>query len=415
LFAFANFLLLALFAAAAADLLSACRAQGCRAALGWLWRTPHPLFGSRAERWGSPLFAAGLAAYECSVVFCHSMARENWPWVLQTAYPALQWAAFICFGAKILLCTRYTWRELTVAGALYFIARWVYFNNQSIWFIGIAVAVLAAKDADLTKALRAFLAAGIFCMASVMALYFTGILDAAAASERDGAYRFLFGYGHPNTLGGMILGLVLAWVLLHRAAPRRVDAAVCLTAAAFLWFGPACRSAALTCFLLGAGLLLCKTLPRAAAPCAAALVAALGAVSYILPLFVVKIGPWNDEIGPAWLAKLDGLLTCRISNSWSAYRLLPVKIAGQILPEWPVLDNIYLYALYALGPVMAALLAGLLAASLWKYARRGAVVPFLCLLAVLFYAVSENQVLHLTTNPAALLLCGAVYGHSINK
>uniref|UniRef100_UPI003AB1B0A9 ABC transporter permease subunit n=1 Tax=Allofournierella sp. TaxID=1940256 RepID=UPI003AB1B0A9 len=50
---------------------------------------------------------------------------------------------FLCFGAKILFGTRYTWRELLAGGALYFIARWVYFNSQNIWWIGIVVAVLA--------------------------------------------------------------------------------------------------------------------------------------------------------------------------------------------------------------------------------------------------------------------------------
>ena len=50
----------------------------------------------------------------------------------------------------------------------------------------------------------------------------------------------------------------------------------------------------------------------------AAMVPVVGAISYILPLFVVKIGPWADEIGPAWLAKLDSLLTCRISLAWAA-------------------------------------------------------------------------------------------------
>ena len=49
----------------------------------------------------------------------------------------------------------------------------------------------------------------------------------------------------------------------------------------------------------------------------AAMVPVVGAISYILPLFVVKIGPWADEIGPAWLAKLDSLLTCRISLAWA--------------------------------------------------------------------------------------------------
>ena len=149
MFGFANFLLLALFAAAVFDLIFAlARGGGLRGALHGLWNTPHLLFGQQLAEWrlqlGRILFAAGLAAYEISVVFCNSMARQNWAWVQGVMSPVLEWLAFLCFGAKILFGTRYTWRELLAGGALYFIARWVYFNSQNIWWIGIVVAVLAA-------------------------------------------------------------------------------------------------------------------------------------------------------------------------------------------------------------------------------------------------------------------------------
>ncbi len=69
---------------------------------------------------------------------------------------------------------------------------------------------------------------------------------------------------------------------------------------------------------------------RLAAGGCAALVPLLAAVSYILPLFVVKIGPWANDIGPGWLKKLDDLLTSRISLAWAAYRMFDIKIAGPI-------------------------------------------------------------------------------------
>ena len=136
MFGFANFLLLALFAAAVFDLIFAlARGGGLRGALHGLWNTPHLLFGQQLAEWrlqlGRILFAAGLAAYEISVVFCNSMARQNWAWVQGVMSPVLEWLAFLCFGAKILFGTRYTWRELLAGGALYFIARWVYFNSKN--------------------------------------------------------------------------------------------------------------------------------------------------------------------------------------------------------------------------------------------------------------------------------------------
>ena len=166
MFGFANFLLLALFAAAVFDLIFAlARGGGLRGALHGLWNTPHLLFGQQLAEWrlqlGRILFAAGLAAYEISVVFCNSMARQNWAWVQGVMSPVLEWLAFLCFGAKILFGTRYTWRELLAGGALYFIARWVYFNSQNIWWIGIVVAVLAAKDVPLRARCRSILPAAV--------------------------------------------------------------------------------------------------------------------------------------------------------------------------------------------------------------------------------------------------------------
>lgn len=193
MFGFANFLLLALFAAAVFDLIFAlARGGGLRGALHGLWNTPHLLFGQQLAEWrlqlGRILFAAGLAAYEISVVFCNSMARQNWAWVQGVMSPVLEWLAFLCFGAKILFGTRYTWRELLAGGALYFIARWVYFNSQNIWWIGIVVAVLAAKDVRLRHPLQVYFASGCAAMAVVLALHFAGIVAPDLTSERMGRF-----------------------------------------------------------------------------------------------------------------------------------------------------------------------------------------------------------------------------------
>ena len=124
---------------------------------------------------------------------------------------------------------------------------------------------------------------------------------------------------------------------------------------------------------------------------------------------MVKIGPWANDIGPAWLKKLDDLLTCRISLAWAAYRVFPIKIAGQMLPDWPALDNIFVYLLYLTGPVMVVLVCALMMTALYGYARRGQWQAVACLITMLAYGYMESQVTHLTSDPAVLLLCGAVY------
>ena len=94
---------------------------------------------------------------------------------------------------------------------------------------------------------------------------------------------------------------------------------------------------------------------------------------------------------------------------WMAYRLLDVKIAGQVVGTWPSVDNSFVFTLYQFGPVVAVLLAAGLIAALWGYARRQRRVEALCLLVMLAYAFMECQSFHLTTNPAALLLAGVVF------
>ena len=176
MFGFANALLLALFAAAGVDLVLALR----RKAVGQLFTVPHYLFGDwggeARARWGQRAFLLALMLYEFTVVFCNSMARENWPFLQGQLAPVLDMIMYTLLCGKILLGTRYTWRELLAGGALYFIARWVYFNSQNIWWIGIVVAVLAAKDVRLRHPLQVYFASGCAAMAVVLALHFAGIV-----------------------------------------------------------------------------------------------------------------------------------------------------------------------------------------------------------------------------------------------
>ena len=142
------------------------------------------------------------------------------------------------------------------------------------------------------------------------------------------------------------------------------------------------------------------------------LVPVLAAVAFLLPMPMVKNGPEWSDFGPAWMDRLDYVLTGRLSQVWLAYRLLDVKIAGQVLPDWPALDNSFVFSLYQFGPVVTVLLLVGLGLALWGFAKRGGRVEACCLLAMLVYAYMECQSFHLTTNPAALLLAGAVFAQA---
>ena len=210
---------------------------------------------------------------------------------------------------KILLGTRYTWRELICAGVLYFVARWVYFNGQNIWFLGLVMVLLAAKAVPLRRSLQAFLGCGVPTLALVEVLHFAGIIAPDALSERSGSYRLMSRVRAPQHLWPRIVsGLVLAWVLLRQAKITWAEIAAVAGVGLFLYKGPASRSPALCAFLLAVLLVCAKSVGarkgcKLAAGLCAAMVPVVGAISYILPLFVVKIGPWADEIGPGVAGK----------------------------------------------------------------------------------------------------------------
>ena len=420
LFGFANGLLAFLALAAVLDFLPVLRHR--RAPAVW-WGEERLLFTTRyasvRQKYGAWAFLLGVMVYEFIVVFNNSMARENWPWLQTRVSPVLDWVMYLCFGFKILLGTKYNGRSMVCAGLLYFVARWVYFNGQNIWFLGLVMVLLAAKDVPLRRSLQAFLGCGVPTLALVEVLHFAGIIAPDALSERSGSYRLMFGYGHPNTFGGIVLGLVLAWVLLRQAKITWAEIAAVASVGLFLYKGPASRSPALCMFLLAVLLVCAKPVGarkgrKLTAGLCAAMVPVVGAISYIFPLFVVKIGPWADEIGPAWLAKLDSLLTCRISLAWAAYRMYDIKIAGQMLMDWPAIDNIFVYFLYQFGPVLVVLAGILMAVTLYRLARHGRWQAAACLLVVLFYGYMETQVIHITSDPALLLLVPAVFGDSLS-
>ena len=263
MFGFANGLLAFLALAAVLDFLPVLRHR--RSPAVW-WGEERLLFTTRyasvRQKYGAWAFLLGVMVYEFIVVFNNSMARENWPWLQTRVSPVLDWVMYLCFGFKILLGTKYNGRSMVCAGLLYFVARWVYFNGQNIWWLGLCVALLAAKDVPLRRVMKAFLACGVPTLALVELLHFAGIIAPDAASERNGSYRLMFGYGHPNTFGGVMFGLLLAWVLLRRTRLTWPELAGVAAVGVFLMVGPKSRSAALCTFLLVLLLALAKLRTR---------------------------------------------------------------------------------------------------------------------------------------------------------
>ena len=98
-----------------------------------------PRGGDLRQKYGAWAFLLGVMVYEFLVVFNNSMARENWPWLQTQGLPGaghgsstlLLWGKNFA-GYKVQLAA-----SILCAGMLYFVARWVYFNGQNIWWLGL--------------------------------------------------------------------------------------------------------------------------------------------------------------------------------------------------------------------------------------------------------------------------------------
>ena len=207
--------------------------------------------------------------------------------------PVLDMIMYTLLCGKILLGTRYTWRELICAGVLYFCgAVGIFQRAEHLVFgpcdgaVGSQSCAAAAQFAGVFRLRRAHAGAG-------GSAAFAGIIAPDALSERSGSYRLMFGYGHPNTFGGIVLGLVLAWVLLRQA--KITWAEIAAVAGVGLFYTRARRLGLLRCArFAGSAAGLRQTGGRAQRAQAHRRavrrheVPVVGAISYILPLFVVK-------------------------------------------------------------------------------------------------------------------------------
>ena len=418
MYLYANLLLLALFAGGAFSLLPVLRKR--QTLRGW-WQQESFLFGAwqAAPRLkiGHIAFFLGLGCYECIVTFCYSNAHLTWPALISVVPDVLYNIIAVCFAVKILLGTKYNGKSLLFAGALYFIARWVFFNGQNIWWIWLCWALLATKDVDIRQSMKPFLLVGIPCVLTAAALSCAGIIPITFDYSNRNCHPFC--YGQHNTFGGILLGLALAWVILRSRHLRCYDALGLGVLGSLVLFYIRSRSAGISILLLAVFVLISVLLFSRNCLRGSRIVSVLSAVTLPLTVFFsfglsYLFNYMDDPEFPqsilAFVDKLDSLFTGRLSLAFLAMKIYPVKIAGYLLTgDFPYIDNLYVFLFYSVGPVMFLLVCALATYALYRYARMGNWVALSCLLVLVAYGFMENQVLHLTSAPADLLLTGIIF------
>ncbi len=89
--------------------------------------------------------------YEFLVVFQQQHGAGELALAANEGLPGAGLVIYLCFGAKILLGTKYNGRSILCAGMLYFCGAVGLFQRPEHLVLGLCVALLAAKDVPLRR------------------------------------------------------------------------------------------------------------------------------------------------------------------------------------------------------------------------------------------------------------------------
>lgn len=412
MYQFANITILCLAAAGVWQLADAFRTGDFLRELRRRWQTedylclPHSVSDSR-EKAGQLLFLAALWAHLTSIILSGSLLVQRLPWLRILLDSVLVPAALAALLIKLLI-SRYSWRQYLTLCVSMFVFRWVFFNAQDIWLFYAILFVTAVKDVPLRRAVRHWMACTLLLVGLIILLSLVGYLENTYWMD---AYRerWYFGFTHPNTLGGFLMGILCGWVLLRAHNWRWIDFLPLLALEAFNDLGPYVRSMQVVLRIALVLLLLAKLLPvrRLCRPGWVRLVLSLAPVW--LMGFSLGMVLWYDHHPDELIEYINICLTGRIYLQSQGFQLYPIAIAGQVMKEWPNQDNCFIAALLRYGPVVSAMIWLAVCRTLWQLLRSEWIYTALICICMLLYAYFEIIYFHLPGNPSLLLLAGALY------
>lgn len=359
---------------------------------------------ARRQAWAQCLFCAALALLLLLSEVFSSNIQATLPGLSQLARLALTGGAVLLLGAKIVLLTDYEHRWQPVVAALVLLytafASWY---GDDVWFFLAALVGLGAKDVDLQRALRIYLAVAAAGLLLVQLLHFTTPLM---------PYNFYcrnwdFGYGHYNGFGARLVGVFLAWAWLRHDRLRWFD-----------WLG------------LGALFVFTYKVPgsRGAAGAMAALLVLFAVQKFLPRLFDNKVWYALAIALPVGLCAFSLYAGYVYNPEWPYERmallLLSIFLSGRFeiwhnvfwsadlswlggLPtdgdEHHAIDNAFLAIPMNKGYLGAILVAAFFLLLLWRLAKHRHATEVLCLVALTLYILMENKPFLLSANPLLLL------------
>lgn len=383
-----------------------------------LWTEEHWLvcdhFAQWRQRLAAPLFLGLIVIWWIWGVVENVLEVFFLPQVLAavTVVKSLTVSALIL--TKILCCTRYSYRQLLCAAAAFALFAKAYSVCGYVRVIQAMFLLLAAKDTKLVQNMQAMLAGTLISFIARVGLSLAGYLDTMATNE-NGRVRFALGYGSYNSLGIAVAEMMLLYFLLRYQKLRWWDWAVLAVGAAFIQFVPNSRGSLVLCLLVFLMAMMAKCLPKLAAKKWAAWVATCLAVVPLVASYIILLLHGFFQ-GTKLAQILERLFTGRARLAWSHIytRGMPGLFGEPFTTQRGDLytvDNAFVYYLYALGPIVAAML---MIGAVWlvfRLARRGGADWGLAALVLgyLFYGVMERQ---FYPNLFTMLLCNVIYADS---
>lgn len=307
--------------------------------------------------------------------------------------------------AKCVLLTRYeTKKQWVLLAVVIAYTGFASLYGDDNWFVLAALAGLGAKDVDLRKAVRVFLAVTAASLFVVQLLHYTTPLVPFKYYCRNWDY----GYGHYNGYGARLIGVFFAWAWLRWPRLRWYDWAGLTALLLYTLFVPICRGAGGAMILLLLLFLLQKLLPRVFE--SRFYHGLLLAVYPLLTAFSVAAGYFFDPMVPdrtPLLKRIDRLFSGRFEIWHNVFWQTPLSLLGGVPTdgdEHHSIDNMYLALPMNKGLIGAILVAAVFLILLWRLCRGQHTGELLCMTGMLAYFLMENKVFLIASNPFLLLL-----------
>lgn len=335
----------------------------------------------------------------------------------QQFHNVLKLLAFIAIINIVFLCgySKQQLIEITVLLVVFALARYYSQNDDGFLFYSMAIALSCRRihPGDLRKKLFSIYLLVFF---GVIFLYSLGIFSSMNLNESRPRYNL--GFSHYNTLGLVVLCILMLWILLRYTEFIWIDYLLCTISFIFVWKVPNSRTSALCILLLSIGVFFSKHFD----------IFRLHIVKYMVLLLYPGMAVFSflctfyySPDNPIF-SLLNSLLSGRLSFGQSFLKKYSIPLLGQqvrrinfaqakkagIPPE--ILDNGYLRILLQLGLLTFIIFLIIITYIFYRAFQEKNYAVIICLIVIAFYNLSEYFMTCLFANPFLFFFTFYRYG-----